>query len=70
MDKVKQDKPKCYGCGSKGNEEFYIWHMPHGRDQEGHLWHFSCWNKTGNEVGIAMRNAIEQTEKNYRLNNK
>lgn len=42
---MKEEKPKCYGCGEVRDEDFYIWF-------QGNLWHQSCLIETNMLVFI------------------
>lgn len=44
-------KPKCRGCGNRGDEEFYFWQPNKNKrskeDPAGWLWHWKCYKETG-----------------------
>lgn len=44
-----EKKPKCHGCGERGNDVLYYWHTVKGIPG-GHLWHCSCIEKISDEI--------------------
>ena len=57
MIEEKVKKPKCFGCGEIGMEQYYYWHQPH--HAEGHLWHAKCWVETGSVIRENIKRSIK-----------
>lgn len=52
-------KPKCRGCNVAGSEETYFFQAA-TRGKGGHLWHFTCYVRTGRTVHKNVEEAMEK----------